>query len=86
MSHRPMTGNLSDMQPYYYRDSHVDTRPITDVTSNDVICNGGQVPKGRYPVYYIDFAYSPNPLRKPLPKEIINVRTPVSESRHKTLC
>lgn len=31
--------------------------PITDVTSNDVICNGG-----------------PNPLRQPLPKDIINVQ------------
>ncbi|KAF2276471.1 glycoside hydrolase [Westerdykella ornata] len=30
--------------------------PITDVDSNDVICNGG-----------------PNPLRQPLPKDIINV-------------
>ncbi|KAF2650497.1 lytic polysaccharide monooxygenase [Lophiostoma macrostomum CBS 122681] len=31
--------------------------PITDVTSNDVICNGG-----------------PNPLRTPLPTDIINVK------------
>lgn len=44
--------------------------PITDVTSNDMICNGG-----------------PNPLRTPLPKDIINVKAgdKLSAEWHHTL-